>query len=77
MVSIAMSFNDKFEATFVYDLERGAIDDWSYLANQALGLGLLGYERGKWWTPEDSKKMVQAQFRGHVDLEKLKEMLND
>lgn len=63
------------EASFVYNLKEGRIDDWSYLANQALGLGLLGYERGKWWSPEDGKKMVPAQFRGHVTLDDLKEML--
>jgi protein RecA len=63
------------ETTFVYDLEQGKIDDWSYLANKALSLGLLGYERGKWWTPEDGKRLNPAQFRGHVPLEKLKEML--
>jgi len=63
------------ETTFVYDLEQGKIDDWSYLANKALGLGLLGYERGKWWTPEDGKRLNPAQFRGRVDLEALKKML--
>jgi recombination protein RecA len=63
------------ETNFVYDLEKGQIDDWSYLANQALDNGLLGYERGKWWHPDDSKRMVPELFRGHVPLEKLKEML--
>lgn len=63
------------ETNFVYDLNTGRIDDWSYLANKALSLGLLGYERGKWWTPEDGKKLVTAEFRGHVDLDRLKLML--
>lgn len=63
------------QETFTYDLNTGAIDDWSYLANKALGLGLLGYEKGKWWTPEDGKRMLAANFRGHVPLEDLKKML--
>lgn len=63
------------EETFVYDLNQGRIDDWSYLAYKALNLGLLGYERGRWWTPDDGKKLLPKEFRGHVPLEKLKEML--
>jgi protein RecA len=63
------------ETNFIYDLKTGKIDDWSYLANKALGLGLLGYERGKWWTPEDGKRMTPGQFRGRVPLEELKKML--
>lgn len=63
------------EETFVYNLREGAIDDWSYLAHKALSLGLLGYDRGRWWTPEDGKKLTTPEFRGHLSLEKLKEML--
>jgi hypothetical protein len=61
---------------FVYDLNTGAVDDWSYLANRALSLGLLGYDRGRWWTPEDGKKMTHDVFRGHVPLEELKKLLH-
>lgn len=63
------------EETFTYSVKLGAVDDWSYLANKALSLGLLGYERARWWTPEDGKKMTAAEFRGHVPLDKLKTML--
>lgn len=61
---------------FVYNLETGAVDDWDYLANRALGLGLLGYERGRWWTPEDGKKMTHDAFRGHLPIEELKKLLH-
>jgi recombination protein RecA len=64
------------EETFTYSVKHGAVDDWSYLANKALGLGLLGYERGKWWTPEDSKKMPVSQFRGHLPVAELTKMLH-
>lgn len=64
------------EETFTYSVKNGAVDDWSYLANKALSLGLLGYERGKWWTPEDSLKMPPAQFRGHLPVAELKKMLH-
>lgn len=64
------------QETFIYNLKTGAIDDWTYLANKALGLGLLGYERGRWWTPEDGKKLLAEEFRGHVPLEDLKKMLH-
>jgi protein RecA len=62
--------------TFTYDLKTGAIDDWTYLANKCLGLGLLGYERGRWWTPEDGKKLLAEEFRGHLSLDGLKKMLH-
>jgi len=61
---------------FTYLPDDGAIDDWSYLANKALGLGLLGYERGRWWTPEDNKKLPVKDFRGHLPLEELKKLLH-
>lgn len=63
------------QETFIYSPKTGAIDDWAYLANKALGLGLLGYERGRWWSPEDGKKLTQQEFRGHLPLEDLKTML--
>lgn len=63
------------QETFVYDLRTGGIDDWAYYANKCLGLGLLGYEKGRWWTPEDGKKLVAQDFRGHVPLEELKKLL--
>lgn len=64
------------EETFVYSLKEGAIDEWLYLANKALNMGLLGYERGRWWTPEDNKKLTTAEFRGHVPLAELKKLLH-
>ena len=64
------------EETFVYSLKAGQIDEWAYLANKALNLGLLGYERGKWWTPEDSLKMDHKAFRGHLPLDELKKLLS-
>lgn len=64
------------EETFTYSVKNGAVDDWSYLANKALGLGLLGYERGKWWTPEDSLKMPPVKFRGHLPVSELKKLLH-
>lgn len=63
------------QENFIYSPKTGAIDDWSYLANKALGLGLLGYERGRWWSPEDGVKLAQQEFRGHLPLEDLKKML--
>jgi len=64
------------EETFVYSAKQGAVDDWSYLANKALSNGLLGYERGRWWTPEDGKRMTQSEFRGHLPLPELKKLLH-
>lgn len=64
------------QETFVYSSKTGAIDDWAYLANKALGLGLLGYERGRWWSPEDGVKLPQREFRGHLPLDDLKKMLD-
>jgi len=61
---------------FTYVPESGEIDDWSYLANKCLGLGLIGYERGRWWTPEDGKKLPAKDFRGHLPLEELKKLLH-
>lgn len=63
------------EETFVYSLKNGAIDEWLYLANKALNMGLLGYERGRWWTPEDGKKLTVQEFRGHLPLDELKKLL--
>jgi recombination protein RecA len=63
------------QETFVYDLRTGSIDDWAYYANKCLSLGLLGFNRGKWWTPEDGKKLAPAAFRGHLPLEELKKLL--
>ena len=63
------------EETFVYSMKNGAIDEWLYLANKALNLGLLGYERGRWWTPEDNKKLTVQDFRGHLPLDELKKLL--
>lgn len=63
------------EETFVYSLKEGAIDEWLYLANKALNMGLIGYERGYWWTPEDGKKLTTAVFRGHLPLPELKKLL--
>lgn len=62
------------ETVFTYSTEKGAVDDWSYLANIALSEGLIGYDRGRWWT-DDGKKMTTVQFRGCVDLDALKKML--
>lgn len=64
------------QETFIYSARTGAIDDWAYLANKALGLGLLGYERGRWWSPEDGVKLPQREFRGHLPLDDLKKMLS-
>lgn len=64
------------EETFVYSLKTGAIDEWAYLANKALNLGLLGYERGKWWTPEDGIKLDNKEFRGHLPLTELQKLLS-
>lgn len=61
---------------FTYDTKTGSIDDWEYLARKCLGLGLFGYERGRWWTPEDNKKLPAKDFRGHVPLEELKKLLH-
>lgn len=63
------------QETFIYSAKTGSIDDWAYLANKALGLGLLGYERGRWWSPEDGVKLPQREFRGHLPLDDLKKML--
>lgn len=63
------------EETFVYSLKAGAIDEWLYLANKALNMGLIGYERGRWWTPEDDTKMTAVEFRGHLPLPELKKLL--
>jgi recombination protein RecA len=63
------------QETFVYDLRTGGIDDWAYYANKCLGLGLLGYEKGRWWSPEDGKKLTTNDFRGHVPLDELKKLL--
>lgn len=63
------------EDTFIYDLNQGRVDDWSYLAHKALSLGLVGYERGRWWTPEDGLRKTTPEFRGHLPLEELKKML--
>lgn len=64
------------QETFTYSSKLGAIDDWAYLANKALGIGLLGYERGRWWSPEDGIKLPQQEFRGHLPLEELKKLLH-
>lgn len=64
------------DESFVYSLKHGAVDDWLYLAHKALSLGLLGYERGRWWTPEDGLKLTQTEFRGHVPLTELKKLLH-
>lgn len=64
------------EETFTYSVKQGAVDDWSYLANKCLGLGLLGYDKGKWWTPEDSLRMPVGQFRGHLPVTELKKLLH-
>lgn len=63
------------ETNFTFSLRRGAVDDWTYLANIALTEGLIGYERGRWWLDSDGKKMTPDVFRGTVPLEKLKELL--
>ena len=63
------------EETFVYSLKDGAIDEWLYLANKALNMGLIGYERGRWWTPEEEKKMTTPEFRGNLPLPELKKLL--
>lgn len=63
------------QETFVYDLRTGGIDDWSYYANKCLGLGLLGYQNGRWWSPEDGKKLTVKDFRGHVPLDELRKLL--
>lgn len=63
------------ETTFTFSLKRGAVDDWSYLANIALTEGLIGYDRGRWWLDGDGTKMTLDVFRGAVPLEKLKELL--
>jgi recombination protein RecA len=60
------------EENFVYSLQKGEVDDWLYLANKGLELGLLGYERARWWTPEDSKRMPEEEFRGHLPISSLK-----
>jgi recombination protein RecA len=64
------------EETFVYSLKHGAVDEWLYLANKALNMGLLGYERGRWWDPSDGKKLTAEVFRGHLPLPELKKLLH-
>lgn len=38
---------------FTFDFNTAGVDDWQYLANKALSMGLLALDRGMWWETSD------------------------
>jgi recombination protein RecA len=49
------------EINFNFDFRRGKIDEWWYLATQALDAGYIEYNRGMWWLTE---KKNPKKYRG-------------
>lgn len=57
---------------FTFDFQTASVDDWQYLANKALSLGVLAMDRGKWWEVADpSKKVTAATARNQWTTEDL------
>jgi recombination protein RecA len=65
------------DVMFNFDFRRGTIDEWFYLATQALDEGLVEYNRGVWClTTKNAKKYRGKEaFQNAVGVEELKSLL--
>lgn len=62
---------------FLFDHRTGGVDNWWYLATQALDLGVIYTEKGWWWRSQrgNPTKMRLSDFRGAVDEEELLKLM--
>ena len=62
---------------FLFDHRTGCVDNWWYLATQALDLGVIYTGGGWWWKSQrgNPTKMRLSDFRGAVDEEELLKMM--
>lgn len=65
------------DVMFNFDFRRGTIDEWFYLATQALDEGLIEYNRGQWWLVGRNPKKYRGReaFEKAVSEKTLRELL--
>lgn len=65
------------DVMFNFDFRRGTIDEWFYLATQALDEGIIEYNRGQWWLTEKNAKKYRGReaFEAVVTETTLRELL--
>lgn len=53
---------------FTFDFRTAEVDDWQYLANKALTMGILALDRGMWW---ETGTKNPTKYRGETARENL------
>jgi recombination protein RecA len=65
------------DVMFNFDFRNANIDEWLYLATQALDLGVIEYNRGQWWVSGKNPKKYRGReaFETAVPETKLRALL--